>query len=284
MVSDKLKAEIGQALEDYMDSRKATKSTKEKYRRAFRKVSIMLDFSPDSIRAFLASLRREGQERSMRFYYFFMKSLVKNVLGGEWKLGRTDIPPEPEELNRPILKAEQINDMIMKLKKRAERYPLGTDLTRFAISTVYGARRIELAELDKDSINLEEKVLRIRTRKHGEFRTHILADEIIPYLRPERLRPVSVGRMSTIFNTMAKFCRMKLALGYGWHSIRRRLATYFDDCRVSEKDIFTFMRWRRRKTILDRYIVRTPLETETTRAQVDMEMFKIHPFLPIWRA
>lgn len=278
MVSIEAERDLAAALEDYLDSRRATESTKERYGRALRKVCAMPDFSADSIRVFLASLRRDGCERSMRFYYFFLKSLVENVLGSKWPLGKKDIPFVPEEPIRPILKGDWVKGMIKKMKN----YHMSADLTRFAISTIYGARRIELAELDKDSINLDEKVVRIRTRKHGEFRTHVLPDEIIPYLHPERLRPISLGKMSNIFNQIENFCGINFGNGYGWHSIRRRLATYLDDRGVDERSIFIFMRWKRRETILDTYIVRTPMETEKNRAQVDRAIFKIHPFLSTW--
>jgi len=148
---------------------------------------------------------------------------------------------------------------------------------------VYGARRIELAELGEGSINLDQKVIRVETRKRGEPRTHILPDEILPYLRPKGLEPIDEGDMSEAFIRIEESLGFEHQKGFGWHSIRRRLATWLDDHNVSEKSIHIFMRWGRRKTILDRYIVRTTVETEKKKVEVDREIFKLHPFLPTWR-
>lgn len=273
-------------MEDYLDFAQARKGTKQKYRRALAvvyRVIPKLEFSRSNIIGFIAVLRRGGYKPSVvRFHYFFLKSLVENVLGEDWPFKQKEAPPEPEQkdLNQPILEEIRIKEMI-KRAKNANLHP--ADLTRFALSTTYGARRIELAEQDETSVNIEMKVVRIETRKHGEPRTHIMPDEIIPYLHPTWLKPIDVSEMSEAFIRIEDGLGFEHQKGFGWHSIRRRMATWFNDHDVSERNIDIFMRWKSPKTTQRRYVVRTPVETEKVQAEVDRKIFKIHPFLPTWR-
>lgn len=274
---------LREKMDNRLDFHGRSSSTKQKYHRALKEVYKVipdLKFSRDNIERFLAIKRRKGYKSSVvRFNYFFLKSLVENVVGGKWPFRKEDIPTKSKEPYRPVFEESRINEMIGRTRK-VSLPP--ADLTRFAISTTYGARRIELAQLNDDSFDLERKVVRIETRKRGEPRTHVLPEEIIPYLHPEGLEPVSVGGMSRAFIRIEESLGFTHQKGFGFHSIRRRLATWLDDHSVGEEKIFIFMRWTRRRTILDEYIVRTLVETERKQAEVDREIFKIHPFLPAW--
>lgn len=241
-----------------------------------------LEFSRPNIEKFIADLRRKGYKSSVvRFHYFFLRSLVENVLDGNWPFKPREAPPEPtpEELFQPIFSKERIKEMIVCAKRGSLDPP---DITRFAVSTVYGGRRIELAGLGEGSFDKERKLVRIETRKRGEPRTHIMPDEIIPYVHPEGLEPISKKKMSDAFEQIEEILGFEHQKGYGWHSIRRRIITYFDDRDVSEKLVHTFLRWKRMRTIRDRYVVRDRMETDKELAKVDMKIFEIHPFLPAW--
>lgn len=234
----------------------------------------------NDVRAHLANLKRGGHgASSLRFHYSFLKTLTEGVMRGKWPLTKHDAPPEPalEDLSRPILNVDQINMMIAKVKKFRDKEAK----TRFAISTTYGTRRIELGDLT-ESINLDAGTLRIKTRKRGMIRTHLIPNEIKPHLFPNKLKPINEWQTSELFKRIEKGCGLKHDRGYGWHSIRRRLVTWFDDHKVSEPDIYLFMRWKRRRTTFDRYIVRTEVETDRRLAEVDRMIFEIHPFLSAW--
>lgn len=269
----------------HLDSVGRKAGTKERYHRALNMTHRFipsLEFSRSNVKEFMALLRRRGYKPSViRFHYFFLRSLVENVLEEDWPLKKVDVPPEPEpgEISQPIFEEMRINEMIRRAKK-ASLYP--EDLTRFAVSTTYGARRIELGKLGENSFSLELKVVRIETRKKGEPRTHVLPDEIIPYLHPEGLEPINEGDMSEAFTRIEEALGFDHQKGFGWHSIRRRLATWCNDHDVSERDIDIFMRWEPRKTTQRRYVVRTPVETDKVQAEVDRKIFKIHPFLKTW--
>ncbi len=276
---------LREKMDIHLDSIGRKEGTKRRYHRALNmayKFIPSLEFSRSNVKEFMAVLRRRGYKPSViRFHYFFLRSLVENVLEGDWPLKKVDIPPEPEpgEISQPIFEETRINEMIRRAKK-VSLYP--SDLTRFTLSTTYGARRIELGKLGEDSFDLVLKVVRIETRKKGEPRTHILPDEIIPYLHPKGLEPIDEGEMSEAFIRIEEELGFEHQKGFGWHSIRRRLATWFDDHDVSEKNVEIFMRWKRHKTTRSRYVVRTPVETEKVQAEVDRKMFELHPFLKTW--
>jgi len=280
--------EVKKALEDYLAVR-CTDTTKVTYLQRFNRIlaispSLVQNIQQPSgieVMAVLAELKRQGFEpATLRSYHYFLKSLCKRCMRGNWPLGAQDIPPLPAEQRQPTMATE----LIMRMVERMKDCPDLAARTRFAISTTYGARRIELGDLDKNTIDLERGVIRIKTRKHGDIRTHIIPNEIKPHLYPDKLVPLDAWQMSELFKRIEEYCGFKHYANFGWHSIRRRLATWLDDRDVSESDIFKFMRWKRRRTILDTYIVRTAMETDKKLAEVDQRIFKIHPFLPIWAA
>lgn len=281
--------EVRKTLEDYLAIGHSD-STVNCYRQTFNRTVMRAPNLIESIdapraediRARLADLSRYGHGRSsLRFHYFFLKTLTENVMRGKWPLTKRDVPPEPapEEYHRPILSEERINTMI----RRVKLFPNRGAITRFAVSTTYGARRVELGDQNRDTINLETGTIRIKTRKHGIIRTHIIPDAIKSRLFPDELEPLNEWKMSKLYKQIEAGCGFEHEVGYGWHSIRRRLATWFDDHGISEPDIYKFMRWKRRRTILNRYIVRTEVETDRRLTEVDQMIFEIHPFLASWR-
>ncbi len=276
---------LRERMDNHLAFVEAKEDTPQKYHlalnRAYRSIPD-LEFSRSNVEKFIADLRRKGYKSSVvRFHYFFLKSLVENVLERNWPFKSREAPPEPrpEDLFQPIFSEERIKEMIICAKRGTLNPP---DCTRFAVSTVYGGRRIELARLGEDSFDKERRLVRVETRKRGEPRTHIMPDEIIPYVHPGGLEPISKKKMSEAFVRIEETLGFEHQEGYGWHSIRRRLVTYFDDRDVSEKLVHTFLRWKRRRTIRDRYVVRDRMETDRELAKVDMKIFEIHPFLKTW--
>jgi len=107
---------LREKLDNHLDSVGRKAGTKERYHRALDKVHEVipdLDFSRDNIKRFMADLRRAGYKPSViRFHYFFLKSLVENVIGGDWPCKKVDIPPEPRpgELSQPIFEEMRIKE------------------------------------------------------------------------------------------------------------------------------------------------------------------------------
>lgn len=267
---------------DYMDAQKLSEKTKFRYLEAIRKVMEYpdFDFTAEGIRSYLAWMSRENyKSNSWNFYYYVIKTVVTRVFGQEWPIAEGPQQVDEDDLIRPIFSLSGIKSMIEKVKSGGIEQG---DLTRFAISTTFGIRRVEFTDQVPEDISKKNSTFRVHTAKHGDVRTHILPDEIKPYLYPDSLEPMQDWEVTESFKRIARLCGVPTNERYGWHSCRRRLVTYFDDMKMPEEEIYKFMRWKRRKTILHRYIVRSPQEADRRLADVDLSFFRVHPFLPVW--
>lgn len=271
---------------NYVDSRNLSETTRARYLNAMRRigntsVGIKSIYSTDELRSILAQLRREKCRASaLRFYYYFLKTWQERVQEQAWPLKKADLPEKESELEQPLFETEEINGMIGMVKE--SRSVEKTNVTLLAISTTYGVRRIELCELTQNPTRIGEETIHIKTAKKGRIRTHLLPAQIRPWVTS--LEPnLDESQMTYRFKKIEKACGLNHQGLYGWHSIRRRLATYLEDIGAGREDIFKFMRWERPKDIMDTYVVRSKSEVERKLAEVDRRIFKVHPFLEAWR-
>jgi len=284
-------------LDNYLDVY-CQEYTRRTYRQLFERLEAVspgllesMDRPTDSdIRAYLAELKRQAgpgeHESLMRLHFYFLKTLCEKIAKGRWPIPPSEAPPEPDTYRQPTIPPATIAEMIQRMKLCSNAQAR----TRFFVSTIYGARRIEIGEMAADSLDLAKGTLLIRTKKHGETRLHCLPDrfpelglKVAHLLDPADIYPLSGGQMTHLFNKIARFCLGRdFPQGVGFHSIRRQLATCLDNAGANPDDIYTFMRWKRPKTILDRYIVRTATEVDAKLAAVDLRIFKVHPFLKYW--
>ena len=104
--------------------------------------------------------------------------------------------------------------------------------------------------------------------------------EIRPYLAGyER---TGVRYMSCIFQRIIKKVGIALPSGdYGWHAIRRGLATEFLYRDVSLINIVRFMRWSDGN--VKGGFGMLAIYGKRNQEEVDKSVFKVHPFLSIWR-
>jgi len=107
----------------------------------------------------------------------------------------------------------------------------------------------------------------------------VVPDEIKPYLAGyERNR---VRYMSFVFQRIIKKLSITLTSGnYGWHAIRRGLATELLYRDVSLINVVRFMRWSD-GTVKGEFGMLT-IYGKRNQEEVDRSVFKVHPFLPIW--
>ena len=175
------------------------------------------------------------------------------------------------EVNRPVFSYDEVCDMIRKGKEVLR----GRELAYLAISTVYGLRREELAKLP-DKIGDR---LRVETVRGGVVTEHLIADEIKDYLL--EYKPTDVTYMSEIFNNMMRKMGVEVnGKRFGWHSIRRALATQLLSADASFLNITRFMRWSE-GTLKAEFGMLT-IYVKKDQELVDRAIFKIHPFLHVW--
>jgi len=187
--------------------------------------------------------------------------------------------PWEESENKIAFSAEEIKQLV----DAAKEDKLGGAATALvALSTTYGLRRIEMADLDSESLNLKTKRLRVFTKHGSKLREHIIPDEIIDYLRDYRpLR--SEFKLSEIFHDIERASGLPERYGTGWHSIRRGLVNNLIGVELDmpvQKAlvyIYDFMRWKKSISfqMIGTYFTEKP-------EIVDEAILKAHPFLKFW--
>ncbi|MBA7629084.1 hypothetical protein ES703_36582 [subsurface metagenome] len=237
------------------------------------------------LRRYFVYRREQGiSEGSLRTYFAVLQKLYA-ANHWDWPLVQGDRPEAPEETRERAFTKEEIAELI----KKRELYSKG-ECFYLAVATIYAPRRIELARINKSAI--KENTIRIETAKKGEKRTHLIPDEIMPYIEAYHPRGNNVSSLSAMFERICKKGLGKRIKGYGWHSFRYPLDTLLPGALAkADKDITLvgyFLRWSRRD--FGRRFFGTPMGGVYARPEVlsadpffvDKEVFEVHPFLSLW--
>jgi len=247
------------------------------------------------LRRYFLKRREEGiSDSTLRTLFAVLQKLYQanrkvNPTTGEvawdWPLIKEDRPEAPPEATTPAFTREEVEQLIKnrELYSKGERFYL-------AIATTYAPRRIELARIKKRDI--KENTIYVDTAKKGEKRTHLIPDEIMPYIEAYRPRENNVSSLSAMFNRICKKGLGKSTKGYGWHSFRTCLDTLLPISLAKADKPLTlvgyFLRWSRRST--GARFLGTPMGGIYARPEImssdpffaDREVFEVHPFLPLW--
>ena len=237
------------------------------------------------LRRYFAKRQEQGKsDNSLRTEFAVLQKLYR-ANHWDWPLVPEDRPEAPLEVNAPAFTREEVEQLIenRELYSKGERFYL-------AMATIYAPRRIELARIKKRHI--KDNTIYIDTAKHGEKRTHLIPDEIIPYIEAYRPRENNVSSLSAMFERLCKKGLGESKKGYGWHCFRRTLDTLLPTALAKADKPLTligyFLRWSRRST--GARFLGTPMGGVYTRPEilstdpffVDREVFEVHPFLPLW--
>jgi hypothetical protein len=174
------------------------------------------------------------------------------------------------DIRRPMLSYEEVCLII----RRGKQLLSARELAYLALSSTYGLQREELSRLGR----IDGKVT-VGTVKGGPVTTHVVPVEIKPYLAGyER---TGVRYMSFIFGRIVMKLGISLAgENYGWHAIRRSLATELLYRDVSLINVVRFMRWS--DGSLKGEFGMLAIYGKRNQEEIDRSVFKVHPFLPIW--
>ena len=119
----------------------------------------------------------------------------------------------------------------------------GVSSALIALSTTYGLRRIEMADLDSESLNLKDKTLHVYTKHGSRLRAHVIPDPIIPFLKD--YQPVrSEFKLSEMFHDIETLAGIPKRYGTGWHSLRRSVVNSLVAAGLDKLYIYSFMRWK----------------------------------------
>lgn len=239
---------------------------------------------------FEALRRAQYSPGTIRQVYKILHRLFR-VNGIPWPFGPHAIPDVPEtEEQRPALAPEVVRCMIARAKQPG--YPRLWS-AYLALATVYGCRRVEMAETTAEDVNLKDRLIFIHTHKHGRQRYHVIPEPIMPVLQRARplLRPRSLSRMDQIWRKIEQSIGFPHWRRVGWHSVRRILDRELLDRGVPESQVAWFLRWRgaqssmpqryRSSTVIG-WGARVQTVMPTLDRETDEAVFRSHPFLAAW--
>ncbi len=198
--------------------------------------------------------------------------VVARVQG--WDFPKLPLKKMPlDEIKRTIFTANEVASLIMMGKRILSQ----TELCYLALSTVYGLRRVEMFRLNPASFP-NECHLTVHTAKGGSKTLHLIPPEIAPYL--EAFTPYQPDTLTHMFHRIAVATGLKATGGYGWHSIRRSLATELVLSETSSINVMRFMRWT--ESSIKRELGMLAIYAKKDQGRIDEQIFRIHPFLPYW--
>jgi hypothetical protein len=191
----------------------------------------------------------------------------------KWEFPKLSMPKvKKEDITRTIFTKEQVISLIQMGRQLLEP----KELAWLALATTYGLRREELGYPEPPEIT--DSKITIHTVKGGPTTTHLIPEEIVPFL--DAYKPYSTDYMSHRFLQILYKTGIKVGKKYGWHSIRRSLATELLLSEASALNISRFMRWS--DATLKQEFGMLTIYAKKDQARIDKQIFRIHPFLPYW--
>ena len=259
----------------YMDlvARGKDIETARRWRRLTKKFEVCCGtkskYDRDDVIRYLCCLREQGYRQSSIDVMVRPLKLLAQIQG--WYFPRLAMPKVRDgDVRRPMFSYEEVCRMI----RRGKEVLSARELAYLGLSTTYGLRREELSGLGR----IDGEVT-VDTVKGGPVTTHVVPDEIKPYLAGyER---TGVRYMSFVFRRIIKKLDITLHKEhYGWHAIRRALATELLYTDVSLINLVRFMRWSDGSLKGDFGML--AIYGKRNQEEVDSSVFRVHPFLPIW--
>lgn len=208
----------------------------------------------------------------------------------KWPLRRGEWPTLKEgDVYAPALEPGLVNRMIDVAKTTTVHR---MDRALLVLATIYGMRRVEIAELVGKDVDLATGVLLVRTAKGGRERWHLIPKEINDYLQIfKHLRePVGVKYATNAYQRIEKAAGIERMPDVGWHAIRRILVRLLVEADLPAYTIDNFLRWKRGGSDMQRvYYSSTVVGERGQRVEVgkmdrevDERVFSVHPFLKKW--
>ena len=183
---------------------------------------------------FVAELRQKGMSQNsinLRLKALRLLCQIQNWDGGFPRLAMPRV--KDSEVNRPVFTAEQVVNIIGRAKEICSE----RELAFLAAASVYGLRREEIRTLE-----VRDGYIKVHTAKDGEVTFQIIPDEIKDYMKGYRACS-DVRYMTRVFPRIMSKVGLESDRGYGWHSIRRALATELALRNISAINILRYMRW-----------------------------------------
>ena len=234
------------------------------------------NYARADVTSFLAHLRKRGILQSTINKDLKAIKLLSQIEPQRWPDGFPKLSlrrVSPDEIRRTILSKQSIASIIslgINLLKP-------TELCYLALATTYGLRRVEMTRLKPSSFP-DEHHLVVDTAKGGSKTIHQIPPQIAPYLGC--FKHYAADSLTHMFHRIAGKLGLDTGKGYGWHSIRRSLATELILSEASALNVLRFMRWSDASTRGEFGML--AIYAKKDQERIDQEIFRIHPFLPYW--
>jgi len=229
------------------------------------------EYTREDITLFLAYMRKRGLCQNTIYKYLKTIKLLSQIQGWQYpKLTMRRVPDA--EVNRPIFTKDEVISLIQNGKKLLTP----PQLCFLALSTVYGLRRVEMVRFQPS--DLSAHTITVNTAKEGPKTTHLVPPEIAPYLKFSQ--PYREETLTHMFHDIMLSTGMSAAGGFGWHSIRRALATELILSEASALNVMRFMRWSEKS--MRREFGMLSMYAKKDQAKIDSSIFAMHPFLLYW--
>jgi len=221
---------------------------------------------------FLVLLRKEGMRQNSVNTEIRPLKLLCQVQKWEGGFPRLAMPRvRDSDVNRPVFTREEVCSLVEKAKECCT----ARELSFLAFATVYGLRREEIGTLE-----LGDGVVKVNTVKGGTVTVHLVPAEVRSYVEGYK-GSGDVRYITRVFQRIAGKVGLELdGKRYGWHSIRRSLATELLLRDVSVLNILRFMRWS--DASLKGEFGMLVIYARRNQAETDRCIFKVHPFLGLW--
>lgn len=179
----------------------------------------------------------------------------------------------PKIENTQIIKPALPKEDIIKLILSTASGGTAEEKVYLALSTIYGLRRAEMANLSQQDLDFEENTIFIRTKKGGTPRKHLIPSQIFNLLcQHDFSRVPSTSYLSLLFKRISGLAQLKIEGGTSWHGIRHRLNIELIEAGLPEITVLSFLRWKY-KTSMAQYYYTPELK------KLDKQVFTFHPFL-----
>jgi len=229
-------------------------------------------YDREDVIKFLTQMREAGwRQSSIETMMRPLKLLaqIQQWPGGFPKLAMKKV--RGDEVNRPMFSHDEVIEMI----RRGKQVFTQREISALALATTYGLRREEIctAEVGFDKV-------KVNTAKGGRVVEHLIPDEIRPFIAGYKRSDVYY--MTRLFHRMVEKIGMSLpGPAFGWHSIRRALATELVCAEVNMLNLLRFMRWS--DATLKGEFGMLVVYAQRDQEQIDRSIFAVHPYLSAWR-
>lgn len=231
------------------------------------------DYGRSDVVKFLVRLRAEGLSQNSINTIIQPIKLLSHIQ--RWKDGFPKLAMarvRSDDISRPVFSMDEMRFLISKAKEVCD----SRELAFLAMASTYGLRREEVGTLE-----VGEGVVKVNTVKGGQVVVQLIPDEVKEFVKDYR-GCKDVRYLTRVFQKVVGKIGLELdGKRYGWHSIRRALASELVMRDVSLLNILRFMRWS--DGSVKGELGMLAIYARRNQAEVDRSIFEVHPFLACWR-